>query len=441
MAMFEDLKFAEEEAMKCMACGNCQEVCPIYYETHEEGTVARGKIKLVQALINGLITGDEKGLDKYLGLCLTCKACNEICPCGVEIDKIVLAARASQVRQHGLHPLKKVIFNVVDRPALMDLGMQLGSNFQGAVFKKEKETNGYVPRFPFGLDMKRVIPNMADKPFRKVIPEVNKPQGEVQYRVAFFTGCSANYLYDDISNSFMNIMAHNGVEVIVPKKQHCCGTPILTHGDQKTAKEMAIDHVKLFDGLDVDYILTVCGSCALSFVEHYPDLLEDTEYYEASKRVAAKIMDWSDFLMNVVKPDLSDLHTRHMVVTYHDPCHLRRGLGVINPPREILKQLPDVDFVEMKKPNRCCGSAGSFSLTHYDLSMDIQQRKFDDIRQTGAEEIITGCGSCIMQLTDGQSRFGGTARARHTVQILSEAYDEADRKKRVGRLKEKMAKA
>ncbi|MDO4281747.1 MAG: (Fe-S)-binding protein, partial [Peptococcaceae bacterium] len=331
-APFETMDFAREEVVKCMSCGNCQEVCPIYYETRQEGSSARGKMKLVDALLKNMLDPNTPGLEHNLHLCLTCKACVEICPCGVEIDKVVLAARSELVRKEGLHPLKKVIFNVVERPKLMDTGMRLGGNFQGTVFKKEKAMSGYTPRFPFGLDMRRVIPALAGKPFRMTVPEVNRPLGQTKYRVAFFTGCSSNYMYPHVSQSLMNVMKHNHVEVVVPKKQHCCGTPILTHGDQKTAKAMALDHVKLFKNLDVDYIITVCGSCALAFKEHYPELLEDTDAYQDAVKVGAKVMDWSDFLVNVVKADLSELHTEKMVVTYHDPCHLRRGIGVIEPP-------------------------------------------------------------------------------------------------------------
>ena len=434
-APFESMDFAREEVVKCMSCGNCQEVCPIYAETRKEGGVARGKIKLVDALLKGLINSNTPGLDYNLHLCLTCKACVEVCPCGVAIDKIVLAARSELVRKEGLPPLKKIIFNMVEHPKLMDTGMRLGGNFQGTVFKKEKATGGYTPRFPFGLDMRRVIPSLPNKPFRLSVPEVNEPIGITKYKVAFFTGCSSNYMYPNVSESLLNVLKRNNVEVIVPKKQHCCGMPILSHGDQATAKAMALDHVKLFKNLDVDYIVTVCGSCALSFKEHYPELLEDTDAYQDSLDVAAKIIDWSDFFVNVLKADVSDLHTNKMIVTYHDPCHLRRGIGVYEQPRQILNALPDVEFREMDKPNRCCGSAGSFSLTHYDLSMKIQQHKCDDIAQTGADIVATGCGSCIMQLTDGQKRFNGHANIKHTVEILSDAYNQADRTNRDAKMK------
>lgn len=434
-APFESLEFAKEELAKCMMCGNCQEVCPTYYETKEEGSVARGKIKLVDALIKGLVDTSTKGLKHNLDMCLTCRACNDVCPCGVEIDKIILAGRAEVVRQEGLHPLKRAIFEMVDRPALLDIGITAGSPFQGTVFKREAKWSGFTPRFPFGLDMKRMIPDLADRPFRTTVPEVNVVVGEPKFRVAFFTGCASNYMYPKVAESFMNIMGNNQVEVVVPKEQHCCGAPILSHGDAALAKEMASDHVALFKDLDVDYILLVCGTCGLSFKEHYPDLLEGTDQYEDAIALADKVMDWSDFLVNVVKADFSDLHTNRQVVTYHDPCHLNRGIGVSQSPREILRQMPDIDFVEMKNPSRCCGSAGSFSITHYETSMGIQKKKFDDIQSTGADTVATGCGTCIMQMRDGQNQYGGKATVVHTIEILSDAYDRKNRKERIDRLK------
>lgn len=435
---FDNLEFAREELAKCMMCGNCQEVCPIYAETKEEGSVARGKIKLVEALSKGIIDTDTPRLMENLSLCLTCRACNDVCPCGVEIDKIILAGRSEVVREEGLHPLKRVIFEAVDRPSLLDLGVNVGSPFQGTIFKKEAKWNGFTPRFPFGLDMKRMIPDLADKPFRQTVPERNTVVGKPKYRVAFFTGCASNYMYPDVANSLMNIMSHNQVEVIVPKQQHCCGAPILSHGDAALAKEMAADHVELFRDLDVDYIIGVCGTCGLSFKEHYPDLLEGTDLYEDAVALGEKFMDWSEFLMDVVKPDLSDLHTNRQVVTYHDPCHLNRGIGVSEQPREILRQLPDIEFVEMDNPSRCCGSAGSFSVTHYDLAMGVQNKKFEDIKKTGADTVATGCGTCTMLIQDAQNQYDGDATVVHTAQLLSDAYDRKDRKDRIDKLKAKV---
>jgi len=116
-------------------------------------------------------------------------------------------------------------------------------------------------------------------------------------------------------------------------------------------------------------------------------------------------------------------------VTYHDPCHLARGMGVSLQPREIIKVIPGVELAEMKNPARCCGGAGSFSVTHYDLSMDIQKHKTNDIAGTGADLVSTGCGSCRMQLEGGLAQQGLSKRVMHTIELLDLAYQEGKQKK------------
>ncbi|MDK2822553.1 MAG: glycolate oxidase iron-sulfur subunit [Clostridia bacterium] len=430
MTMYDSLETVKAELAKCMKCGNCQEVCPIYLEERKEGTVARGKIKLVEAVLKGDLKYTD-GFAEKLALCLTCKACNAKCPCGVKVDKIILGTRAAIVKNKGLHPLKKFIFGTLKRPGLFNFGLKTGSVFQGLVFKKHKSLNGSYPRFPFGLDLKRIIPPLASTPLRDQLPEVVKVDNPVK-KVAFFTGCTMNYLYVDAGKAVVNILKRNNVEIVIPKDQHCCSMPIIAHGDAETAKEMAKSHVDIFGKLDVDAIITTCGSCGCTFGHHYQELLEDDpEYYEKAKAIAAKIIDISDFIVKEIGLDKVKLGPVNMKVTYHDPCHLNRGMGVKDSPREILKAIPGLEFVEMKNADRCCGSAGSFSLTHYDLSMDIHKHKTEAIKATGADAIVTGCGSCIMQITDGMNRFDLNLPIYYTVEILAKSYaaKEAEDKK------------
>lgn len=421
MSMYDSLDFVKAELLKCMKCGNCQEVCPIYLEEKKEGTVARGKIKLVDAVLKGDLEYTE-GLAEKLSLCLTCKACTKHCPCGVQVDKIVLGARAAIVQNRGLHPLKKAIFGTLKRPGLFNFGIKTGSMFQGLAFKKHKSLNGAHPRFPFGLDMRRIIPPLATTPLKEQLPEVIKVDNPVK-KVAFFTGCTMNFIYTDAGKAVVDVLRKNNVEVTIPKEQHCCGMPILAHGDANTAKKMAKSHIDIFSKLDVDAIITACGSCGTTFNRHYLELLEDdADYYAKAQKVAAKIIDISDFLVKEIGLDQSKLGTVNMKVTYHDPCHLNRGMGVKDSPREILKAIPGLEFIEMKNADRCCGSAGSFSLTHYDLSMDIHKHKADSIRATKADAVVTGCGACIMQIGDGMNRFNLNLPMFHTVEILAKSY-------------------
>jgi len=419
--MYDSLDSVKAELAKCMKCGNCQEVCPIYLEEKKEGTVARGKIKLVEAVLKGDLEYTEGFADK-LALCLTCKACNAKCPCGVKVDKIILGTRAAIVKNRGLHPMKKLIFGTLKRPGLFNLGLKTGSMFQGLVFKKHKSLHGAYPRFPFGLDLRRIVPPLAATPLREQLPEVVKVEKPVK-KVAFFTGCTMNFIYVEAGKAVVDVLKANNVEVIIPKDQHCCSMPIIAHGDSETAKKMAKSHVDIFAKLDVDAIITACGSCGTTFNRHYLELLEDDpEYFAKAQLVAAKIVDIADFIVKEIGLDQAKLGPVPMKVTYHDPCHLNRGMGVKDSPREILKAIPGLEFIEMKNADRCCGGAGSFSLTHYDLSMAIHKHKADAIKAAKADAVVTGCGSCIMQIGDGMNRFNLDLPMYHTVEILAKSY-------------------
>ena len=174
----ETLKMVEEEIAKCMKCGNCMAACPIYKETKKESSVARGKIQLAAAVLKGDLELTKTLQDKF-GYCLTCKACNAICPCGVKPDEIIMATRAAMAEDSkvGLPALKKSIFKLVASPKLFDFGMKTGAVFKGFALKKQNE-KAYSPRFPVGLDTKRVFPPLASKSFRDSVPVVNKPHNQ-----------------------------------------------------------------------------------------------------------------------------------------------------------------------------------------------------------------------------------------------------------------------
>lgn len=421
MAVYTSLETVKDEIAQCMKCGNCQAVCPIYLEERTEGTVARGKIKLVEALLDSELEINDDYAQK-LDLCLTCKACTENCPCGVQVDKIILGARAEIARRKGISPIKKLIFKGLENQKLLNFGAKAGGLFQGVVFKKHKTLSGARPRFPFGLDIRRIIPNLATTPLRDKLPEVIKVKNPVK-KVAFYTGCTMNYAYVNVGEAFVNVLTQNNVEVIIPKDQHCCGMPIFTSGDIETATKMAKSHVDIFSSLDVDKIVMGCGSCGETFNKNYLDLLEaDPEYYKKAKDVADKVMDISEFILTEIDLDKSKLGKVNMKVTYHDPCHLNRGMGVKNPPREIINSIPGIEFIEMKDASRCCGGAGSFTLSHYELSMNIHKHKVDSIKDTKAEAVVTACPACIMQITDGMNRFDLDLPIYHIVELLDMSY-------------------
>lgn len=430
MAIYDDLKNIEEEILKCMSCGNCQAVCPIYKETMGEAGVARGKIKLAKGLLEGKVEYTDK-MQEILSLCLTCRACAANCPCGVQPEKIILATRAAMVKKKGLHPLKRSIFGVLERPKLFRIGLKTGSKFQGLGMKKVEGKNFASPRLPIGLDMRRVIPRFASKTLIDELPKVNTPNKKPKYKAAFFTGCMNNYIYTDTGKAVVNVLLANNVEVIIPEKQHCCGIPTLMHGDVDTAKKIAKYNTKELSKEKVDYIVTACGTCGGALAHHYLDLLEkDSGIFSTAKEISEKVYDISEFLTDVVgfKKPTEAIEER---VTYHDPCHLVRGDRVVaKQPRKILKSIPKLQFIEMKKPDRCCGSAGSFSLTHYEMSSSIRNKKIADVASVEPTMLVTSCGACRMQLEDGLYQAGKDIPVRHVAQLLEMAYlDDKKNKK------------
>lgn len=412
----------EKEVIRCIRCGACQNVCPVFKELQAESTVARGRVKLIR----GVITNDldlTEGFINKMSLCLMCKACVVNCPSGVKVDKLVEAARKEITEKKGLSPLKKMIFRLVLKNRwVFNTGMRTGRIFQGLVFRKGPNGQGMLPRMSLGIDKRRLLSPLAQKPFRLMYPEVVKVP-EANMRVAFFTGCMINYIYTDTGRAVINVLKRNGVEVVIPALQNCCGTPVRINGDYETAKEMARANIDVFLKEEFDAVVVACGTCGLSLKDEYAELLEDDPIYAAkAKKLGAMIKDFTELVVSL--EGFADKMGRlTMKVTYHDPCHLIRGLKVKEQPRQIIRSIPGVTFKEMNKPDTCCGSGGSFSLYHYELSTKINDHKVETINQTGAEVLVTGCSACRMHIVDGLNRQGVPVKVMHTAQLLEMAYE------------------
>ncbi|MGE4272419.1 MAG: (Fe-S)-binding protein [Desulfitobacterium sp.] len=427
MSIFSSLDSIQDELSKCMKCGNCQEVCPIYKENRREVSVARGKISLIQMVMSGEVDLTE-GIADRLSLCTTCMACNKICPCGVRFDKIILAARAEAVRKKGLHPIKKIAFNTIKAYRLFDFGMKVGSTFQGLAMKRVHGSDkGARLRIDIGIGKEKILPNLAARPLKDELPEVTKVDNP-KMRVGYYIGCMTNYFYTDMGKAVVSVLKENDCEIVVPKDQGCCGTPAAVNGDVESARECGRRNLRAFEKLNPDVIISNCSSCGEAWKHTFPQLFDDEPEMKAlADKWAARTYDIAEFLIHKVPFKKEGLGPVKRKVTYHDPCHLNRGQGINKEPREILRSIPELEFIEMKKPDRCCGMAGSFYLVHPDLSGQIGEKKTADIAQTHADTVVTGCPACRLQLTSGVMNAGITENVMHTVQILAESYEAGKR--------------
>ena len=418
----------QQELDRCMKCGFCMSVCPVYNAEKTEGGVARGKITIAEAVIAGDLALDDQEVIDTLFDCLVCKSCMQACPSGVQFDRIMLDLRAAIVQQKGLPWLKAAIFAGLKSPLLLDGAMKAGAFLQGLVFREDLRLRAISPRSPFailgqnaGFDENRLLPAPTTNPLRDRLPRVI-PAPDSKMRVAFFTGCSFHYFYPQTGLDLIDVLTENHVEVVVPKDQQCCGTPVLVHGDVESARTLARRNLDAMDRSGAEYIVTGCGSCGSAWQHEFARVLGgDPVYGPKAAYWSARTYDISTFLTKVIdyrKPR----GQVDAVVTYHDSCHLKKSMKVFREPRGILSDIPGVIFKEMTKPDACCGSGGSYGLTHPGTSSSIAEAKATDAAATGASTIATGCPACMMQLLDSTHRFGSKQRVRHYVSLLADAY-------------------
>jgi len=425
---FDDLANIRQELDRCMKCGNCMAVCPIYATEKVEASVTRAKVAVAEAVLDGDLAMDDPRVYDMLFNCLVCKSCAANCPTQVNFGRIMLSLRAALVRKNGLPWLKKMIFATLKHPRLFDAGMKAGAALNRIGFRGVKDQKAIAPRSPFawvgggfGFDSKRLFPDLTATPLRARVPEVI-PAQNAKLKAAFFTGDSLNYFYPDAGADVIEVLTQNNVEVHIPKNQCCCGIPVLVHGDIETARTLARNNIDAFEKCGADYVITACGSCGGAWQNDFKEILEhDPVYGPKAAYWSQRALDISTFLVKIVgyrKPQ----GRLEAVVTYHDSCHLKKATNVFQEPRDILHNIPGVAFKEMSRPDACCGSGGSFVLTHFDTASSIGKRKVDDISETGAEIVSTGCPACMMQLLDNLHRFGKGQKTCHYISLLAESY-------------------
>jgi glycolate oxidase iron-sulfur subunit len=397
--------------------------CPVYQEERVESSVARGKIMLVRALLDGELEASDE-MARQLNRCTLCMTCAQNCPAGTNVPSVITAARADKVRLKGLSfPYNLVYRWLLPRRRLFGWTVRIASWFQGIFLPKTEGTIRHLSLFLSALGKGRHIPQIAPKFLRQSVPEINKPPAgvEVKYTVGYFTGCMTDFVFPELGIKIINFLTRNGVEVVVPRGQGCCGAPVfLGAGDFATGRKMADANVKAFK--DLDYIITDCATCASAMKDYVKFLADNGERQREYSEFGGKIRDITEFLVDVLQLPPSAYRVapefKGKTVTWHEPCHLGRHLGVKEQPRKILRSIPDIKYVEMPDADRCCGMAGTFSIYFYDLSKKIADKKAASIGATGADIVVTDCPGCQIQLIDSTTRNGMSQKVMHIMELF-----------------------
>ncbi|ACV61876.1 protein of unknown function DUF224 cysteine-rich region domain protein [Desulfofarcimen acetoxidans DSM 771] len=402
----DQLKDIQSQFQKCVRCGLCRSVCPIFKEDRRETAAPRGKVFLAQMLAEGEITPDSKAAQN-LSMCLMCESCSSECPSGIEVHKIVSLAR-SMVNENNpslTNKANKLIFkDLWSKPSLMNLSFNLIKTGQALGLLDFGTKSGLLPKSG------RLLGELPGKPARQALPEIVPPTTRQKARTGYFLGCATNYLYPQVAFSTVKILSHLGCEVVIPRELTCCGLPQLANGEPAAGHNLARQNLQIFKRAGVEAVVCDCASCSATLAENWGQALP---VYDAVK-----------YIIQELKLDLSDKKQINnqpiKIVTYHDPCHLAKAQRIRQQPRQLLQMLPGVEYREMPGADNCCGGAGTFVVKNYDLSMRILDRKIASIKETGADIVATCCPTCTMQLKHGLDKHGLQIEVKHPLELLAE---------------------
>jgi len=427
------LRELEEQLMACMRCGLCQSVCPLFAETGRESDVARGKLALLDGLLQGMFK-DPGGVNERLMRCLLCGSCAANCPSGVKVLDIFIKARAILGGYMGLHPLKQALFRgLLAHPVLFDRLLEWGAAIQGIFIKPADDLLGTScgrTRYPFS---DRHIKALAPVAFHTMAAGLDTRPGASNIKVGFFVGCLVDKVFPEIGKAVLRSLDHHGVGVFIPRELGCCGIPALASGDAGTFNALMRHNLAKLASKPFDYLVTACATCTSTIKKIWPMMatfgLSPGEHAQILS-LADRTMDIARFLTEIAgatgRKELGGIDGR-AILTYHDPCHLKKSLGVAAQPRTLIRTNPRYQFREMAEADRCCGCGGSFNLQHYELSASIGKRKRDNIVQSQCSVVATGCPACMLQISDMLSRAGDRIEVKHVIEIYAESLAESGR--------------
>ena len=397
----------ETEASKCARCGACQSVCPVFQVTKREQGVARGKIALAEAFLRNEVC-EGKGLEKIINNCLLCLACKENCPNNVDTELIIRNFRAVLNYYSKSRVSSKNLWgHVFKNSRFLESALKLDNI---SVFEYLERVvpaeSGIRLRYPFSLLFDERLTSGARPLKSRIKPEIPSPDSKG--KALFFVGCTTQYLKPEIGLSAIDLMNAIGYCTVVPESQECCGFAASVSGNEKVAADLENKLIKVISENPADFVVTVCPTCN----RRITGILKKTGY-------ELPVYDISKFIAEYMKQHGGiSLCEEKLIVTYHDSCHLSRGLGIRDDPRYILNQCFGNRYREMEHADSCCGMGGLYGVTHPDISKAILKKKIEAIRETGCDYLFTGCPACILQLEDGVRKAKLGIEVKHLVQLV-----------------------
>jgi glycolate oxidase iron-sulfur subunit len=408
---------------RCVRCGLCLPTCPTYVETLVETSGPRGRIALIKAVAEERLDLLSPGFVHQMSECLDCRACEAVCPSGVEYGKILEPARTQIVRAQD--PARSwwarlgravLIGRLFRTMWLMRLAAWFLRLYQRIGLRDLVRRTGILRAM--GLqDLEAMAPRISPKFF---VPRGQRfaPPGYARATAFLHAGCIMHVAFAEWNEATVRVLNAAGVEVVVPRGQGCCGAITIHAGQMPLGRELAKRNIEAFErsGADV-YVINAAG-CGSALKEYGHLFHDDPAWVNRAVAFSAKVRDVLEYLDEIGLPQ-GALGPVRSVVTYQDACHLAHAQRITAPPRRLLASIPGLEIREMAESSLCCGSAGIYNVQQPEMAQRLQRRKVDRVLEVAPEIVATANPGCALQIRNGLDRAGApNVQVKHVVELL-----------------------
>ncbi|HSJ49989.1 MAG TPA: (Fe-S)-binding protein [Actinomycetota bacterium] len=393
---------SDADLATCVACGLCLPHCPTYRLTGEEPASPRGRIAAMREVHEGRAVVDPT-FARFMDLCLSCRACEDVCPSHVPFGRMMEHARVQ------IEPLRTGRARLIRWLGLDVVLPRKGLRWLAAALQP-------LGRWLLPRRVRRLVPGRSELFGR--LPRVTPPVGQEKGTAALLAGCVQDRWFREVNRATIRVLARNGWRVVVPRSQTCCGALNAHYGRLGTARRLAERNLRAF--AEADVVVVNAAGCGA----HLKDVGELLDREDA-RGFSTKVRDVMELLADegVVPPSTGAGVSR---VAYHDACHALRAQHLREQPRSVLGTIPDLGVTDVPDGDVCCGAAGLYNVLEPELSAELRRRKSESVARTGAEVVASANPGCTMQIAAGLRELGVDLPVVHPVELLDRAYSASD---------------
>ncbi len=417
-------------ASDCVHCGFCLPVCPTYQLWGEEMDSPRGRIHLMTQILDGTVASETAAT--HLDRCLGCMACVPACPSGVHYDRLIEAARVwaeeppADAAPAPLPPrslraraARAAIFATFPYPARLRLLTRPLRAAQRTGAIRRIQDSQLAARFAPELVASLQVAPSPPRGHRGALARRVPAQGPRRAVAGLLTGCVQQVFFPGVNEATARVLAAEGCDVVIPRKQGCCGALSLHSGRATEAAGFARHTIAEFEKAGVDVVVVNSAGCG-SAMKEYTHLFpagqpggaardpDAADWARRAERFTRSVRDLSEFLAELAADGgpRAERHPLPVTAVYHEACHLGHAQGIRRQPRELLSGIPGLELVEPADPGTCCGSAGVYNLLQPEAAGELGARKATSVLATGAPLVISANPGCSLQISASMAAAG-----------------------------------